>query len=88
MAAHEPGGTSVKNIVHWAQMIRSAKWTMFDYGSVSANLKHYNQTTPLPYSMTQFPASIPVALFSGAKDLLADPTDVSYLVSQIPKVLP
>ena len=32
---HTPGGTSVRNMMHWAQAVETGKFRMFDYGSVA-----------------------------------------------------
>lgn len=37
LANHEPGGTSMKNMVKWTQ----GKFGMFDYGSAEENQEHY-----------------------------------------------
>jgi len=57
---------------------------MYDYGS-AGNIKHYNQPTPPQYNFSQFPASLPLALFTGSQDYLADPTDVAHLLTVLPK---
>ena len=33
LSGHAPGGTSVKNLKHWQQFIRSGQFKRFDYGS-------------------------------------------------------
>lgn len=57
----------------------SGQFQMFDYGS--ENRKHYNGSlTPPSYPLSKFPSQeLPVALFSGNQDVLADPTDVTNL---------
>jgi len=86
MASHEPGGTSVQNIVHWGQAVRSGLFQMYDWGE-SGNLIHYNQTIPPLYNPAKLPSSIPYVMYSGAKDELADPTDVAWLLPQIPNLI-
>ncbi|RLW04009.1 hypothetical protein DV515_00006192 [Chloebia gouldiae] len=39
--SHYPDGTSVKNIIHWAQVIKSGEFKAFDYGS--KNTARYHQ---------------------------------------------
>ncbi|XP_014737788.1 PREDICTED: LOW QUALITY PROTEIN: lipase member M-like [Sturnus vulgaris] len=39
--SHYPDGTSVKNIIHWAQVIKSGEFKAFDYGS--ENQARYHQ---------------------------------------------
>jgi len=86
MAAHEPGGTSVQNMQHWAQSVRSGVFQMFDYGLIG-NMERYGKATPPYYDFSQFPPALPVALFSGGQDELADHTDVKKLVSWLPNVV-
>jgi pimeloyl-ACP methyl ester carboxylesterase len=83
LVTNEPGGTSVKNIEHWAQGIRSGQFAMFDYGWWG-NIQHYGQITPPQYDLGSIPTNIPLAMYTGGKDLLADPIDVSTLLSQLP----
>jgi pimeloyl-ACP methyl ester carboxylesterase len=80
---NEPGGTSVKNMQHWAQGIRQGKFQKFDYGAVG-NLERYGQLTPPAYNLSAIPKDIPLAMYSGGNDLLADPTDVANLIKQLP----
>jgi pimeloyl-ACP methyl ester carboxylesterase len=79
----EPNPTSVKNMAHWAQQVRTGTFAMFDYGT-QGNIQHYNQPTPPQYELTNFPTSLPVAIFNGGDDYLADPDDVAILISMLP----
>ncbi len=81
---HEaPAGTSVKNIIHYAQSVISGKHQKFDYGS--RNMQKYNQTTAPLYDVTK--VNVPVALYWADKDWLADPNDVNYLRKNLPKLV-
>jgi len=75
--AHEPDGTSVKNMIHFAQGVQSNIFQAYDYGTPAENQLHYNQTTPPIYTIR--PMKIPTAIFWSGNDWLADPTDVSYI---------
>ncbi|EGC34803.1 hypothetical protein DICPUDRAFT_48065 [Dictyostelium purpureum] len=77
--AHEPGGTSVQNVAHWAQATKYG-YQKFDYG-VIGNLAHYGQATPPKYNISDF--KVPVVVYSGGQDYLADPTDVNWLIPQL-----
>ncbi len=46
-----PSGTSVKNIVHFAQLVRSATYQQFDYGK-DGNIAQYGQPTPPPFDIS------------------------------------
>eukprot|EP01102_Stenamoeba_stenopodia_P010847 TRINITY_DN3303_c0_g1_i1.p1 TRINITY_DN3303_c0_g1~~TRINITY_DN3303_c0_g1_i1.p1 ORF type:complete len:420 (-),score=90.59 TRINITY_DN3303_c0_g1_i1:81-1340(-) len=83
---YEPNPTSVKNMAHLAQEIRSGKFQKYDYGSPSANMLHYNQTTPPQYNISLLPSDLPIGLFYGGNDDLADTTDVEALISQLPSI--
>jgi len=61
------------------------KFQMYDYGTPQENMKHYNQTTPPQYDLTQ--VKVPTALYSGANDWLADPTDVDVLRKLLPNLV-
>lgn len=49
MYYHQPGGSSVKNVIHWLQIIGSDKIRHFDYGH-SKNLEIYGQTIAPEYN--------------------------------------
>lgn len=80
-----PAATSVQNMAHWAQFVRSDVFQKYDFGSAKKNMEKYNQTTPPLYDLSRIPASLPVALFSGGHDYLAPPYDVMKIVSQLPR---
>jgi pimeloyl-ACP methyl ester carboxylesterase len=80
---YEPNPTSVKNMVHWSQNIRDGAFQQFDYESKEKNEQHYNQPTPPQYELQYFPTSLPLALFTGGEDYLADPKDVDRLVAML-----
>ncbi|CAL1528653.1 unnamed protein product [Lymnaea stagnalis] len=79
--AHNPAGTSVQNILHWAQAFNSKQFQHFDYGTARENMKHYGQPTPPLYDAKE--VKVPVAFVRGGKDFLADPTDVAWLLPQL-----
>jgi pimeloyl-ACP methyl ester carboxylesterase len=80
-AAHVPDGTSVKNMIHFAQGVQSNIFEAYNYDSDEKNQEHYNQTTPPLYPIS--PMTVPTAIFSGGEDWLADPTDANYIFDQI-----
>lgn len=77
---HCPAGTSVQNMIHWAQAVHGGKLMAFDFGD-AGNMKHYNQSTPPRYNVHDM--KVPTALFSGGQDTLADPKDVAVLITQV-----
>jgi len=80
--AHFPAGTSVQNIIHYAQGVRDEIFCMFDYDSAAANTQHYGQPTPPNWQLsTLVPPSM---IFYGGLDTMADPTDVQTILNTIP----
>ncbi|XP_059332904.1 lipase member M-like [Ammospiza nelsoni] len=77
--SHYPDGTSVKNIMHWAQVIKSGEFKAFDYGS--ENRARYHQDTPPLYPLEEMP--VPTAVWSGGQDWAADWRDVLQLLPRI-----
>jgi len=83
VATHEPGGTSVQNMMHWSQMVLSGLFQAFDYGSAAKNREHYNSSIPTVYDLSKIPLDFPIGLWSGGADLLADPVDVAALAKNL-----
>ncbi|CAJ0940269.1 unnamed protein product [Ranitomeya imitator] len=79
-STHCPSGTSVQNIIHWAQAVKSGELKSFDYG-IKGNILHYNQTVPPFYTVKDM--KIPTALWSGGSDWLADRKDMALLLTQV-----
>ncbi|POI28703.1 hypothetical protein CIB84_007547 [Bambusicola thoracicus] len=77
--AHYPDGTSVKNIIHWAQVKMSGEFKAFDYGS--KNQAIYHQEKPPYYQLEKMP--VPTAVWSGGEDWVADQRDVLLLLPRI-----
>jgi len=76
-----PAGTSVKNMMHWANGVKHDKFQMFDYGTDKLNQEHYGSDSPPLYNLTAMP--VPVALFYGGNDYLADVKDVQRLLAEL-----
>ncbi|OXB74196.1 UNVERIFIED_CONTAM: hypothetical protein H355_014579 [Colinus virginianus] len=78
-------GTSVQNIGHWSQEAHSRKFQAYDWGSSKENIKKYQQANPPLYNVEEMIA--PTVVWTGGQDMLADPKDVSILLSQIKRLL-
>ncbi|XP_006880382.1 PREDICTED: gastric triacylglycerol lipase isoform X2 [Elephantulus edwardii] len=83
--SHNPAGTSVQNMLHWTQAVESGEFQSFNWGSPAQNILHYNQPTPPLYNLTD--VKVPVAVWSGGQDWLADPQDVDMLLPQLPNLI-
>ncbi|XP_049620522.1 lipase member K-like [Suncus etruscus] len=83
--AHSPAGTSVQNMLHWAQAFKSGKFQAFDWGNSDQNMKHFQQATPPLYDITKM--DVPTAVWSGDQDLVADPKDTANLLPKIPRLI-
>lgn len=72
-----PAGTGFENLVYYAQDVDNDFWRRFNYGELE-NVKRYGTIEPPLVPIENL--KIPVGVFSGSFDELADPTDVSLLV--------
>lgn len=73
---YEPGGTSIKNILHWIQVYHNQDLAYYDYGK-NKNLKVYNQTKPPSYNMSNFfDYYVPSLITRSDSDPLASAKDV------------
>ena len=79
-----PSGAGYKDFTHYGQGISPAKsesFKRYDMGSAKANNAKYGQDSPPDYDLKLL--KFPLAVFSGSKDLLADPLDVKWTVAQM-----
>lgn len=65
------------NMKHWKQVYESGKFQAYDYGSSKENSAHYGQPYPPQWNLGNI--RMPMRLFAGDSDLLADVTDVGFL---------
>nr|XP_060623030.1 lipase member M-like [Anolis sagrei ordinatus] len=79
--AHSPAGTSAQNILHWSQAYHCGLFKGFDWGDENKNKEKHNQPIPPIYKVEDM--NVATAVWSGGKDLLSDPKDVSILLPQI-----
>jgi hypothetical protein len=74
--SHAPAGTSVKNVVHWGQMIRRPRFGFYDYGPLG-NLVKYGQLSAPDYPLEKI--KTPFAFFTGVNDYLTAEGDLQHL---------
>ena len=58
---------------------------MYDFASASENMKNYNQVTPPVYDLSK--VNVPVALYYGTNDWLADVADIQLLRQSLPNIV-
>ena len=80
-AYHTPAGTSVKNILHMAQLINSGEFCRYDYGS-SKNTDLYGSEKPPNYALENI-TNKNIALFSSQNDWMSTAEDVEWLRKEI-----
>ncbi|KAK0408526.1 hypothetical protein QR680_004006 [Steinernema hermaphroditum] len=71
--AHTPSGTSLKNVLHWIQMVKSGRFGKYDYG-YDENYKRYRTSDTLFYDISNI--KVDMYLYWSDKDWLADTTDI------------
>ena len=78
--ANFPAGTGYEDVVYYAQTTDNDVPKRFNYGE-RENLHRYGSYEPPEVPLKDL--NIPVAVFSGSYDKLADPTDVASLVEAL-----
>lgn len=79
---HVPAGISLKQIVHFAQMIRSGKFQKYDHGWT--NWIHYGRLTPPSFDLQQITTNIKI--YFSTKDKTTTYKDVLKLKKLLPNV--
>ncbi|KAM7072814.1 lipase member K-like [Molossus nigricans] len=83
--AQSPAGTSVQNMLHWAQAVNSGLFQAFDWGNPYQNMIHFQQLTPPLYNVSEM--NVPTAMWSGGHDRVADPRDIENLLPNITRLI-
>jgi len=79
-----PAGTSVQNMVKYAQSYMSDQFQYYDYGR-AGNLKQYNQAKAPIYDLKQM--KVPTVLFYGGQDWLATVKDTEWIRKTLPNIV-
>ncbi|XP_077203987.1 lipase member M-like [Paroedura picta] len=72
--------TSVRNLMHWSQVLKSGQLQAYDYGT-QGNLERYKMTRPPEYNVTDM--NVATAVWSVGIDGFAGPEDIALLLPQI-----
>ena len=81
---HRPAGTSLKNLMHYFQEVKSGRFEKYDYG-VLGNFKRYGTWSAPEYDISKI--DVPTVIISGSIDGLAPPRDVKWTREQLPNVI-
>jgi lysosomal acid lipase/cholesteryl ester hydrolase/gastric triacylglycerol lipase len=74
---YEPGGTSIKNLLHWIQIYHNQKLAFYDYGN-KKNMEVYKEPNPPIYNMSHFEDySIPSFITRSDSDPFSSLEDVN-----------
>ncbi|XP_072757128.1 lipase 3-like isoform X2 [Anoplolepis gracilipes] len=77
---HVPAGVSIKQIVHFAQLIKSGKFRQYDHGLFFNKIK-YSSFNPPSYDLTKI--HVPVLLHYSSNDLFVNVMDVNQLYAEL-----
>ena len=77
--AWSPAGSGWRNLIHYAQIIKAKSFVRYDYGTTE-NINKYGQATPPQYNLSK--VRVKMAIAHGDLDMLADPTDVAWLLDK------
>ncbi|KAM7299623.1 gastric triacylglycerol lipase [Ixodes scapularis] len=77
---HTPAGTSMKNVIHFDQLVKSKKAQKFDYGKV-INREYYGQRRPPLYKIANVKTD--VGIFWSKGDQFVPPANVKILLREL-----
>lgn len=80
---HSPAGASIKQGVHYGQLVKSGRFCQFDYGPLE-NMNRYNTLTPPDYNISKITS--PMYLFYSVGDMFSDIRDVERFKKELPNV--
>uniref|UniRef100_A0A7S3NBS5 Lipase n=1 Tax=Euplotes harpa TaxID=151035 RepID=A0A7S3NBS5_9SPIT len=84
MGRREPGGSSLNNMIHWIQLMKTDKFQMMDYGA--DNMQVYGQPAPPEYNteiMKDNLKDLDMLLIRGSTDSLVTETDFRKLLDHL-----
>ena len=75
--------SSVKSIIHYAQIITSGEFKQYDYGNNDDNMAHYNSTDIPMLHLENIPKDLPIGIWAGLQDMFANRIDVPWLKEKL-----
>ena len=65
-----PSGTSIQNLLHYAQLYKSGNFQLFDWGSPENNYEYYGTTTPPIIDLSNL-AQVPILMWTARDDTVS-----------------
>lgn len=81
---YEYAGSSLRQVIHFAQMQRHNRFCQYDHGKIK-NSKIYGSASPPDYNATN--VVVPVAYYYGKNDRLVLPEDQKRAVQLFPNIV-
>jgi len=73
-------GASVKQLLHYAENIKSGEFRQFDYFSAADNYQKYGSSTAPAIDVSKISQTkVPIGMFVGDQDSLSEFSDTKYL---------
>jgi len=85
IVAHEPSGTSSRNIHHFGQAVNTQEFCAYNFPTPEENLAAYGSEEPPKYKLEE--VTCPVLLFWGQKDWMAQPRGVAAIAARLPHLI-
>ena len=73
----------MKELLHYGQDIITGEWKQYDYGSDAANIAVYGSKVVPQMDLEKISKDLPIYLYSGEEDPLADVKDVKWLTQKL-----
>ncbi|XP_055615570.1 lipase 1-like [Toxorhynchites rutilus septentrionalis] len=82
---HFPAGSSLKQVMHIAQLIRDGIFRQYDYGNSAQNIAAYGSPSPPLYDLSRVTA--PVRIYYGYNDNVVNYRNIPRLERDLPNLL-
>jgi pimeloyl-ACP methyl ester carboxylesterase len=83
--SHTPAGTSLQNIIHFAQMVQCQKMQKYDFKDEETNKNRYMTRVPPEIDLAK--VTTPIVAYYGTDDDLSTVEDVEWALEQLPNVV-